>query len=96
MGSKALIAKFSLLALFVSIGYNVFTFYRTEYLLDSPLIPHSTVTQIARPYIVAALISIFPFIMALVFHFRSKYIFVISTCGIALAWQIYYLHRGAY
>ena len=85
-------AMILLLVLHLSIGLNMAVFYQTEYQLDSPLIPKSTVLVISRPYLFAALVAV-PFsIVAMLCFFFSRYTWVILLCALTVLWQFYYLN----
>jgi hypothetical protein len=90
------LAKVLLVVLLMSSGLNMITCFRLEDQLQSPLIPKFTVAHIARPYLLAALVSVAGTIVALISFFYSKYLPAIVTCVAILAWQIYYLNWGAF
>jgi hypothetical protein len=95
-GVQIKFAKILLIALIISIEFDIGAFFQTEYQLKSVFIPKSLILEISRPYLVAALISVLVFIVALLSYFFSKYLFSKIICGLGLAWQYYFLNWGAY
>ncbi len=89
-------ARILLVMLLTSIAGDIGAFFQTEYELYTPLIPKSTIIEIARPYLLAALVSAIAMLVALILHFFSRNLFTILICVAALAWQFWYTRWGAY
>lgn len=60
------------------------TFIQTEYQLVSPVIPSSTIVQIAKHAVYASLICGILFLIALCFYFYQKQMFAIIFSSMAI------------
>lgn len=66
-------------------------YYQTQYQLVSPLIPKAITDKISKPYLLLAGISFALFLVALPFHYYSKYIVSIVVCVIGIVFPYLYM-----
>jgi hypothetical protein len=71
------------LAIF-DIAGQVASYFQTKDQLLSPLIPESTITHIAQPYLINAIFSAFCVIIAFILYYNTRYIASMIICGITL------------
>ena len=70
--------------LFFRVLTGYITNWQTEYQLNSPLIPAETLRQIARPYMLASLITAAGFIISLWLYFFQKKLAAVILASLSL------------
>ena len=70
--------------LFFRVLTGYITNWQTEYQLNSPLIPDETLRQIARPYMLASLITAAGFIISLWLYFFQKKLATVILASLSL------------
>jgi hypothetical protein len=74
----------------IASGYIVFI--QTDYQLVSPLIPKSTIYEIARPFMIASLLSCVVFMAALWFYFYKKRISTVVLAAVCIVgYEAFYM-----
>ena len=79
-----MIAKIALIVAILNVSRQIAVFFQTEHQLVNPLIPASTIIEIARPFLIRALICSFITAAAQIFYFYSKYMVVIILCAASI------------
>lgn len=74
-------AKILLVVAMLNIARLIAVFFQTRFLLVSPLIPGSTITEVAAPILFKALIATLAVAVAMVFYFYSRYRVCVVICG---------------
>jgi hypothetical protein len=77
-------AKASLILLMFSVVVQLIAVYQTKYQLESPLIPESFIWKINNRFILIAFISALASLVALIFYFYKKYLWVIILAVLTL------------
>ena len=83
-------ARFSVVLLLVSLLLQLFGIYYTKYQLTSPLIPTGVVSEIIKPSIYFAFITLAISLIVLVPYYYKKYIVVIIITLLTLVWRHFF------
>jgi hypothetical protein len=77
-------AKVCLIVLLLYIIGQLAAVYQTRYQLVSPLIPESTIWEINRHFVFAALVAAIVSLIGLIFYFFGKHLLVIILVALTL------------
>ena len=84
------ISGIGLAALTISTLLQLVQYFQTKRQLITPLIPRSTVNQLANPFLQCFLGSLVIVAVAILLHVKRKYVANIILCGAVIVLQQYY------
>lgn len=86
------VSKILLVVQLVAIAAFIGVYFQTEYQLSSPVIPKSMIGEIARPYLLLALITTITLIPAFILYFYSRFLATTILCLLSLLFSQFFFN----